>query len=1190
MARPRGWVGRLEGAMRPAVAAQPEVTGKQAGTPGPEAAAGIAQEGKPPADTPVSPDPAKVGPQDAAVIGSTGERETAAGLPEADARDYGKKAPPVAGADTGVSVGVDPTIAAATEAVAPSRVAVPDHPQLRNAREIGVNAAGERVFENDRGLRRTLRADGIVAIEAPEMFQGLRPYERPDIFETTGRAAPQETIGDLLRQRNALTEASSPEQIRDLANRFRGAGAEAPARQLELVADTIERMRPPAEAQPVMQQAQQIQPPAEAPPPSAPPPVVPPAGPPAGAPPPAAPPPTAAQRVGRVFKTIADSIKAKLAPQTLGDQARAFSYGVNEAGGLANQAHQRAMNEVTPHLEQFRNMSEAEGDAFMKRYQTGQAQPTPELQAADAAVRRGFKIWADHLGTLDRAQEMDWLENYLPGMYKNRQQAEQLVKDYARGGMGGAGSLEKKTYQSYAEAAEKAGLEPLTRNPAEMLELYGTSMRNFATKQAAIEHGLQTGTIIKAQPPERVGAAGAKEPLIKTDLPVGFVQSKAMPGHYMPWEVAQVFDNAFSTHGYKNITDALKSMNSMWTNLELGLNGYHAFTMANEGLINQTGIAFEKLMSGNIPGAARELAKVPLAPVAYAKRGTEVQRAFLEGQNSQSPVAKITQQLVEAGFNPIGRQHAQDVAMGQKAFLTSLSDMPKQIRQALKEAGAGLKEPLSKGDMLQLGANVLKGVQRVIATSSHSLFDVYIPKLKAGAAYEQMRHWHEMNPGASPEQITKAANTIVSSIDNRFGEMHTNRLFMDGLVKDAAMSSLRATSWLIGSLKEIGGGAYTIGRGATRAAIERDPGRLGVFNPSSPHYDPRATYVVAMFANLAMMSTAYQYLFGAGELPKDWRDIYAPRTGGTAKGAPEHMLMPGYHKDIYGWLAHPGTEVYNKLSGAWQTAIEEARGRETPALGSLPFVDPRGTFLQNVGERLKYLGSKLGPISLKNVIYGQEKSSAIPLPMAAIGFRATCKAISAPEQMERAEQRRNLQEYKQRQKRIQREYSSRNYAQGGVVEQPRTVKGPRTFVNPKYARGGSVVSTPSYKPQWRMAPYPAYGRMSRPFKPDKPVDLPAAPKRPKQPKAAPLNWTMPSLQQGGPVRKPDLPWLMEPADPAFAPLNQKVEAMANRYEPSVNVEDRRNDPPYAGGYSLRDRLNDLAYYGPIDLRARLGWK
>ena len=114
--------------------------------------------------------------------------------------------------------------------------------------------------------------------------------------------------------------------------------------------------------------------------------------------------------------------------------------------------------------------------------------------------------------------------------------------------------------------------------------------------------------------------------------------------------------------------------------------------------------------------------------------------------------------------------------------------------------------------------------------------------------------------------------------------------------------------------------------------------------------------------------------------------------------------------------------------------------------------------------------------------------------------------------------------------------------------------------------------------------------MSRPFKPDKPVDLPAAPKRPKQPKAAPLNWTMPSLQQGGPVRKPDLPWLMEPADPAFAPLNQKVEAMANRYEPSVNVEDRRNDPPYAGGYSLRDRLNDLAYYGPIDLRARLGWK
>jgi hypothetical protein len=71
------------------------------------------------------------------------------------------------------------------------------------------------------------------------------------------------------------------------------------------------------------------------------------------------------------------------------------------------------------------------------------------------------------------------------------------------------------------------------------------------------------------------------------------------------------------------------------------------------------------------------------------------------------------------------------------------------------------------------------------------------------------------------------------------------------------------------------------------------------------------------------------------------------------------MLMPGYHKDIYGWLAHPGTEAYNKLGGFWQTLIEEARGRETPALGSHPFIRPNASFLQNVTDRMAYLFSKL---------------------------------------------------------------------------------------------------------------------------------------------------------------------------------------------------------------------------------------
>ena len=55
-----------------------------------------------------------------------------------------------------------------------------------------------------------------------------------------------------------------------------------------------------------------------------------------------------------------------------------------------------------------------------------------------------------------------------------------------------------------------------------------------------------------------------------------------------------------------------------------------------------------------------------------------------------------------------------------------------------------------------------------------------------------------------------AARQVWDSIDNRFGEMVQDNLFMNKVIKQAGMLSLRSWSWTIGSGRELVGGARDV--------------------------------------------------------------------------------------------------------------------------------------------------------------------------------------------------------------------------------------------------------------------------------------------------------------------------------------------------------------------------------------------
>jgi len=160
-----------------------------------------------------------------------------------------------------------------------------------------------------------------------------------------------------------------------------------------------------------------------------------------------------------------------VAPQLRSKYARQKANEINAAHGEFNRVKDQILNSVDPHNETFNTLQVNEPQrlrAIVNRLQGGDQfpdfQPTRQEAAAMDANAAGFKRWRDLLqreGVLDR-----FIDEYLPGMYKDQEKAREMMAQFRARGHGGP-TLEKM-FNNY-EQAMAAGLTPKTMNPNEML-------------------------------------------------------------------------------------------------------------------------------------------------------------------------------------------------------------------------------------------------------------------------------------------------------------------------------------------------------------------------------------------------------------------------------------------------------------------------------------------------------------------------------------------------------------------------------------------------------------------------------------------------------------------------------------------------------------------------------------------------
>jgi hypothetical protein len=636
---------------------------------------------------------------------------------------------------------------------------------------------------------------------------------------------------------------------------------------------------------------------------------------------------------------------------------------------------------------------------------------SPRMRQFADLFRTAMQQRRQRIMSLPSHQAQQFIDDYFPHMWKDPNAARQFLKTWgARTGTGGA--LKKRSIPTIGDGIA-AGLVPDTLNPVETMVKYMTNMDKYVAMTEAIDTAKQVGQV-------KFFNAGSRKvpegwvPLTPSRLTQKLAATSPKPGGksrainmiaHAPEGFARVWNNFVSKGAYSNELagrwyDAIQNASNAVTQLELGLSGYHAFTMANEAIINDVASAVQKVVGGAPFQGFKTLAKAPAAPVRLAMSGKKLQNAYL-GKTPASPdYARVADLLTAAGGRAVGRGHALDYR-----FSAAGSYIKALQRGALQ---AQLKADAAEVKGVVSGAKfAARQTGRILQTVMAPIFDHYIPRLKAGAFYENMSSWLKMHPNASlSEQLTQARQ-LVDSMDNRFGEMIQDNIFWNRTLKQVAMLAMRSYSWNMGTVREIYGGALDL---------------------ASLRWSPRAAYAIAFPITVGTMNAMYQYMMGQGP-PQDVMDLIAPRTGGSTTGAsvpsmhpfgrstsatvPERLETPGYQKDVFSWYNDWQRAIAGKLNTFVRSGMELYSNQDWRGD---PIFNPEHSAPQWLKEFFDYASKNFGPISVRQLIQGPEVGSNIPAAAQAMGFRPAPKALEDPAGTREAQRRRNEKAWKLKEK------------------------------------------------------------------------------------------------------------------------------------------------------------------------------
>lgn len=562
----------------------------------------------------------------------------------------------------------------------------------------------------------------------------------------------------------------------------------------------------------------------------------------------------------------------------------------------------------------------------------------------EAELNNIFEDYADRLGKLPKGAQMRFRDYYFPNKWLKDPNGKILTPQGAGSAREGSGRFLKEQSMTLKEGLQK-GYTPVTTDPTKATMIYAENVDKFIATEKIFDQAVRDRTIGYF----RTGGKFTGPP--QGWVPVqGRLGDKGVGGvwkAYAPESWARVYNNYISkgleSTQAADIYSALQKIENNMIMMKLGLSGYHA-TMETlyEGPASEFARGITELASGNIRRGLTGIVGSSLAAAKQYTAGRSLERAYLGDMSKRgqlfnytglSPEAKaslkeIADLYAKGGGRAVGgRMHS----LGEYEFSRQGTYFQPSIRRytdAFRQASNKMEALMQPGKdalhaTMRVGREIwnqpwkqhpvvtfAKQIGRAMDTIAYPLFEKYIPRLKNGAFTEQMAGWLTANPGASQETKLAAARKIIDSVDNRFGEMIKDNLFMTRTMKQALQLATVSYSYEMGTIRELGG-----------AALEAVEGKGGL-SMKNPNWTPKQSYALALPVVSGTLAAMYQYM-KTRKPPETAMDLVAPRTGGkNLRGEDERVTPIGYSKDLFNFMSNPGAWAAGKASPLLETVGE----------------------------------------------------------------------------------------------------------------------------------------------------------------------------------------------------------------------------------------------------------------------------
>jgi GNAT superfamily N-acetyltransferase len=651
------------------------------------------------------------------------------------------------------------------------------------------------------------------------------------------------------------------------------------------------------------------------------------------------------------FSIVKDKIKEyttqivnSTAPELRGPQAE------QAAAVLATNIAKQMMNDTQYYVKSadrraFWNHRAQDAWTFITDFEKGQTHADPILND----VAQGYRDWLKDIYEGDKklGLEYEGRDNYLPHLFKDEKGVEDFFAQRYRRKFGDPGFIKDRTFDLYEEAI-KAGFKPKYTNPEDIL--------------LARQHSSDIARM-RAQSLKDLEALGLAQRIEKGEktVPEGFspnsFRSPTGEAYWIAEKARPVLRNAFESQGLWGrpgmLGDAFRGMMGL-KNTIVPIRLASMFHVLHVGLLLDNAAGMTR--------ATKELLAGKASPVDFVK---QFGSAALPVKGSFWDNPKFGSQILKAYRGEVPKGALSDVERQALGYMNDggfIPEMSEQYRMSAMDKFRDAVQQRSAKAIFHAPFVPLGAIQNVI-------FEKWIPNLKTASYLKDVGSTLKADPSLinDPARRQLAFRRIAKSVDDRYGEMAYNTLFMDKFVKDVAVANTLSLSWQLGILRQHAGALRDLTEMVSTPRGFREKVAAGKMDrPLFLMY-----YHTQALAYGGMLTWAL-----TGRPPTELMDYFYPKSGNQkADGTPERLNTMFTTREFAALYKHMqekgvvgglGTMAMNKAAGTIGLITDMASG--VNGFGQeIRSHSPDTPAWQKIEQSMAYAWSDIEPISVQAI-------------------------------------------------------------------------------------------------------------------------------------------------------------------------------------------------------------------------------